>query len=79
MTNDDLTGEPDLTTPDGVIRLMMSSKNLREWTANCDAVKEANGGAYPAFWYGAMITSGRARELAATWDKPIGSTIISAP
>jgi len=33
---------------------MMSSKDERGWSANCDQVKAANGGDYPTFWAGLM-------------------------
>ena len=39
-----------LTTREGVVALMLSSKNPNEWQANCAKVKEANGGGYPSFW-----------------------------
>ena len=48
-----------LRTPEGVKELMASSTSEREWNANCDAVKAANGD-YPAFWYKEVVLSGLA-------------------
>ena len=47
----------NLTTPEGVKELMLTSKSATEWNANCDKVKKANGG-YPGFWYGTIILGG---------------------
>lgn len=49
--------ELDLTKQSDVLSLMQSSKSEREWNANCDKVKSANGG-YPSFWYSAIVLSG---------------------
>jgi hypothetical protein len=43
---------------------MGNSQSEREWNANCDAVKKANGD-YPAFWYEEVIMSGLASQTAA--------------
>lgn len=48
----------DLTTVDGVVGLMKTSKSGQEWNGNCDRVKAANNGDYPGFWYHTMIVSG---------------------
>ncbi len=53
----------DLATRDGVVTLMRSSKSRNEWDRNCDAVKRANNGHYPGFWYEAIIQSGLARQV----------------
>ena len=47
----------DLTKQENVVRLMQSSTSESEWNANCDQVKDANGG-YPPFWYSAIVLSG---------------------
>jgi len=39
----------DLTTEQGVTTLMRSSTTEKEWNANCDKVKQANGNDYPSF------------------------------
>jgi hypothetical protein len=49
-----------------VVELMSSAKSEEEWDANCDKVKRACGG-YPEFWYQAIILSGLARRVSATW------------
>ena len=49
--------EYDLTKQSDVVSLMQSSKTEKEWNANCDKVKSANGG-YPQFWYAAIVLSG---------------------
>ena len=52
-----------LATENGVIALMRSSKNSREWEVNCDKVKAANDGGYPEFWFRAVIQSGLIKEV----------------
>jgi hypothetical protein len=51
---------PDLTTKEGVVALMESSRTPDEWNQNCDTVKSANGGDYPLFWWKAIVKSGLA-------------------
>jgi hypothetical protein len=58
---------PDLKTPDGIRDLMHSSKNPDDWNANCDAIKAANGGNYPSFWFATIILSGLSEEVARSW------------
>lgn len=65
----------DLTTQDGVVKLMRSSKDSREWNANCDAVKAANSGDYPDFWYVTIMMSGLAQEVADRWGDPTAMNI----
>ena len=60
----------DLTTPEGVVALMRTSKSEREWKANCDKVKAANNGHYPEFWYVTIIQSGLGREITTAWGDP---------
>lgn len=43
---------------DDVIALMMSSKDTKEWNANCDKVKAAHSGQYPDYWYKDVILAG---------------------
>ena len=57
----------DLTTRDGVLALMESSKSEAEWNANCDRVKAANGG-YPDFWYATIVESGVLARVSATFS-----------
>lgn len=54
-----------------VIQLMSSSKSEVEWNANCNKVKFACGGHYPQFWFAAIIISGLAARVQATWPHPI--------
>ena len=37
---------------------MKSSKNVDEWNANCDKVKDAHDGGYPDYWYVEIIIYG---------------------
>lgn len=53
----------EVLTESGVVALMRSSKDSREWAANCDRVKASLGGRYPAFWYAAIIRSGLMNEV----------------
>ena len=52
-----------LTTENGVIALMRSSRNSREWEANCDRVKAANDGGYPEFWFRVFLRGGLMNEI----------------
>ena len=42
-------------TQDEVLALMRSSKNEQEWNANCDTIKAAHDGGYPAYWFAEII------------------------
>lgn len=48
----------NLTTPEGVKTYMSQAANQADWNNRCDAVKAANGGDYPPFWYREIILSG---------------------
>ena len=52
---------------DKVVALMESSKSETEWNNNCDKVKTACNG-YPEFWYSAIILSGLATRVSASWS-----------
>ena len=40
----------------------------REWNAQCDAIKKARGGFYPADWYAEVVLSGfMARQMSQPW------------
>jgi hypothetical protein len=56
----------DITTPEGVVALMSSSKSEQEWNDNCDKVKNANGG-YPSFWYQTIILGGILANTSINW------------
>lgn len=56
----------DLTTREGIIALMKSSKSMEEWNANCDKVIQANNG-YPDFWFEIIVMSGLVERVRATW------------
>ena len=49
-----------------VVELMESSKNSKEWDANCDKVKNAHGG-YPDYWYSEIVLSGLVNRVKAKW------------
>ncbi len=48
----------DLTKESGVVFFMMGAKSAADWNNRCDAVKAANDGQYPDFWYKAIILGG---------------------
>lgn len=54
---------PDLTTPEGVAHYMRQATSTRDWGERCDAVKDANNGDYPPFWYDTIIRSGLAAQI----------------
>ena len=51
-------------TESEVVELMRTSGSQREWNANCDRVKAAFGGQYPAFWFAVIVMSGIAGQMA---------------
>lgn len=57
----------DLTKSDDVMTLMRAADNETQWNRYCDLVKEANGGDYPCFWWGAVVLSGLAAQKQAEW------------
>ena len=59
----------DLTKPKDVKDLMKSSKSTKEWNANCDKVKAANGSNYPDFWYAEIIQSGDAANTVTAFEE----------
>ncbi|MEI6266302.1 MAG: hypothetical protein WCP14_00195 [bacterium] len=59
----------DLTSPEAVIALMESSKDEKEWNANCDRVIAANGGDYPSFWLKEIVISGIVQRTQEKWKK----------
>jgi hypothetical protein len=54
----------DLTKPENVKALMVSSKTENDWNTNCEKVKHANGG-YPSWWFETIVLSGLASTTAA--------------
>ena len=54
-----------LKTLEGVRELMADSTSNAEWSRNCDAVRAANGGNYPPFWYDTVEASGLADRTCA--------------
>lgn len=48
---------------------LRNAKNEREWDNVCDAIKAAHNG-YPIDWWGRVMSSGLAAEVAAKWGKP---------
>lgn len=49
-----------------VVELMKSSRSEAEWNRNADKVKASCDG-YPSFWYTAIVMSGVASQVQATW------------
>lgn len=56
-----------MMTREEVRILMSSSKNEKEWDANCDKVKEAFQGSYPSFWFEAIIMTGLLAKVKLNW------------
>ena len=58
-----------LTSRDGVLTLMRSSRDVEECNRNCAAVRDANalthGG--KSAWYAGVLTSNLFAEVAANW------------
>jgi len=53
-------------TEQEVVELMRGSKTRAEWDSNCDKVKAACDG-YPEFWYQAILASGLAATVSASF------------
>jgi len=58
----------DLTTVDGVKKLMQNATSEQDWDERCDRVKAANGG-YPEFWFRTIIMSGLVSEVELRWSR----------
>lgn len=57
----------DLTSENGVVDHMSAATSKSDWNNRCDEVKAANGGDYPAFWFGKVIMSGLLSRVSAKW------------
>lgn len=57
-----------------VVSLMESSKSKAEWESNCDHVKRMCGD-YPEFWFTAIVLSGLASRVAASFGCDAGIRI----
>lgn len=57
----------NLTTREGLAAHMEAAKSEQDWNDRCDAVKEANGGDYPNFWWDTIMMSGLASRVSANW------------
>lgn len=57
-------------TRDEMVALMETSRSDQEWASNCDKVKAAFDG-FPEFWSEAIIHSGLAKRLRASWKRPV--------
>jgi hypothetical protein len=68
--NTNSENQPDLTTPEGVVALMRTSRTEREWNANCDLVKAANDRGYPAFWFEVMMLGGEMARITSAFETP---------
>jgi hypothetical protein len=66
----------DLTTEEGVVAHMEAATSDNDWNARAKAVKKANGGQYPDFWYPAMIQSKRMDKITAKWGSQFGSVPV---
>jgi hypothetical protein len=62
-----VTGTPNLTTREGLAAHMRAAKSESDWNNRIEAVKRANGGDYPNFWFATVIMSGLAAEVQASW------------
>jgi len=69
MPSESLLPSENLTTKEGVVSLMKSSKNESEWNANCDKIKKINNGGYPEFWYETVLASGLMNQVSVSWSK----------
>jgi hypothetical protein len=65
-----LSGEASLTSVLGAANLMASSGSHVDWNIHCEAVKIANGGDFPRFWYPQIVQSGLYADTVKKFDKP---------
>lgn len=66
--------ELDLTTKDGVCALLNTCETLEDWDIHITAIKEANGGGYPDFWYDLVIIGGMCDSIITRW--PSEGTVV---
>ena len=59
--------EIDLKVRDDVREYMSRALDRDDWNRRCANVKADNNGAYPDFWYEAIVTSGLIAETKAGW------------
>lgn len=59
--------ELDVTCPISVGNYMRAATSEADWNARADAVKAANGGDYPSFWFIVVILGGVLSEARANW------------
>ena len=57
----------DLTTSTGVAAYMSASTSEQDWQDRIDAVKAANNGDYPPFWFQTIVLGGVAEKTAPKW------------
>ena len=53
----------DLKVPEGVMAHMSHAKSPQDWDERVIAVKAANGGDYPEFWWSDIVVSGFANTV----------------
>lgn len=58
----------NLTIQADVESYMRQSNSESDWNNRADAVKDANGGKYPSFWFKAIIVSGLAAQVVSAWN-----------
>lgn len=63
----------DYTKLEDVKAALNETRSEDDWTRVCDAVKQANDGGYPAWWFQEIILSGFGDRMMGKWG---GSTQI---
>lgn len=59
----------DLSNEKDVVEYIQNATSEHDWNQRCDAVKRANGGRYPDFWYAAIVLSSVMHTVSSKWDK----------
>ena len=66
----------DLTTEQGVVSYMRAATSENDWNVRCNAVKQANDGNYPEFWYVAIVQSGVFHQKASEFGRSDGGLTV---
>lgn len=61
--------DKDLTVKENALEILESSASKLDWKNACDAIKKANGGNYPSWWYQEVIANRLVHQVSAIWQR----------
>jgi hypothetical protein len=59
----------DLATIEGAKALLSTCLDTFDWRMACNAIKYANGGGYPSWWFAEIVESGFGDSINGRWGK----------